>query len=61
MGGKCCSWLATASTILGIYFGVTIFFVFTFYYHNNHAGTWGLFSGECQTQIGYSLDLVESR
>ncbi|CAG7655384.1 unnamed protein product [Allacma fusca] len=39
-----CHWLATASTVLGIYFGITIFFLFTFYYHNNHAGTWGLFS-----------------
>jgi len=44
MSDKCCFWLMSFASALGIYFGVTIFFMFTFYYHNVNAGAWGLIS-----------------
>jgi len=44
MGEKCWYWISCIASSLGIYFGVTIFFLFTFYYHNVNAGAWGLIS-----------------
>ncbi|OXA59123.1 heme transporter hrg1-B [Folsomia candida] len=44
MARKCSSWIFCLSSSLGIYFGITIFFLFTFVYHNNYAGIWGLIS-----------------
>jgi len=44
MGRKFSSWVFCAASSLGVFFGISIFFVFTFAYNNNHAGTWGLIS-----------------
>jgi len=44
MEKRCGYWLFCISSSLGVYFGITIFFLFTFFYHNNHAGIWGLLS-----------------
>lgn len=51
MARKCSSWIFCLSSSLGIYFGITIFFLFTFVYHNNYAGIWGLISGNNETRI----------
>jgi len=45
MARSCGWWVFSISASLGVYFGLTVFLIFTFYYHNVHAGIWGLFSG----------------
>jgi len=41
---KCSYWWLTVSSCLGIFFGITILFVFAFHYQNDAAGVFGLIS-----------------
>jgi len=46
MARKCSFWWMAVSSGLGVYFGITIFLLFTFYYKNDAAGAFGLVSGK---------------